>query len=109
MKSLLVFSVHTLLRTTIRDITRSLNLFQGFITDSGNVTLSRVQLIMRDLGDMEDEIFKKRQQTELMFRERDKAKKRREKQQKMRHILSGQWAPQVQSQSIALLVGVTIQ
>lgn len=66
----------------------------GFITDSGTVTLDRVQLIMSDLGDMEDEIFKNRQQTELMFKRRDKMKKQRERQQQMKHTLGGMWAPQ---------------
>ncbi|XP_029170959.1 5'-3' exoribonuclease 2 homolog [Nylanderia fulva] len=32
----------------------------GFLTDSGDVSLDCVQLIMSDLGDVEDEIFKKR-------------------------------------------------
>jgi len=66
----------------------------GFVTDSGNVKLDRVQLIMSDLGDMEDEIFKNRQQTELMFKRRDKMRKQRERQQQMKHDLTGQWAPQ---------------
>ena len=38
----------------------------------------RVQLIMQDLGEMEDDIFKDRQARELEFRARAKAKKRRE-------------------------------
>ncbi|KAG7200142.1 hypothetical protein KM043_000580 [Ampulex compressa] len=49
----------------------------GFLTDSGDVNLDRVQMIMSDLGDMEDEIFKKRQQNELAFKRREKDKKRR--------------------------------
>ena len=32
----------------------------GYLTDSGSVNLERVQLILTDLGEMEDEIFKKR-------------------------------------------------
>uniref|UniRef100_A0A1B6K3S3 5'-3' exoribonuclease n=1 Tax=Homalodisca liturata TaxID=320908 RepID=A0A1B6K3S3_9HEMI len=72
----------------------------GFITDSGNVTLDRVQLIMTDLGDVEDEIFKNRQQTELMFKQRDKMRKRREKQQNMRHNFQGPWAPQPVGQNV---------
>ncbi|KAL1460610.1 hypothetical protein WDU94_012582 [Cyamophila willieti] len=76
---------------------------QGFLTDSGDVKLERVQLIMQDLGMMEDEIFKKRQQTETMFKARNKAKKRRERQMKMAvqnssqapsFIPGGQFAPQ---------------
>lgn len=57
-------------------------------------------MIMTDLGNMEDEIFKKRQQTELMFRERNKMKKRREKQMKRLNdgpswVPQGQFAPKV--------------
>ncbi|KAF3421262.1 hypothetical protein E2986_08086 [Frieseomelitta varia] len=45
--------------------------------DSGDVNLDRVQLIMSELGSVEDEIFKKRQQNELAFKQREKDKKRR--------------------------------
>ena len=47
------------------------------MTDSGLVNPERVQLIMQDLGEMEDEIFKERQSRELSFRARNKANKRR--------------------------------
>lgn len=50
---------------------------QGYLTDSGDVNLERVQLIMLELGKAEDEIFKNRQQRELQFKAREKAKKRR--------------------------------
>ncbi|GLH01529.1 5'-3' exoribonuclease, partial [Gryllus bimaculatus] len=62
----------------------------GFLTDSGNVNLDRVQLIMQDLGGVEDEIFKKRQQSELAFRAREKAKKRRTR---MFQNWKPQWTP----------------
>jgi 5''-3'' exonuclease len=70
---------------------------QGFLTDSGNVNLDRVQLIMGDLGNVEDEIFKKRQQNEIAFKEREKAKKRRAKlsQGGPAWVPQGQFAPQV--------------
>ncbi|CAH0767356.1 unnamed protein product [Bemisia tabaci] len=58
----------------------------GFVTDSGAVNLDRVQLILTDLGYVEDEIFKNRQQTELRFRERNKMTKRRKKMQEMRSL-----------------------
>mgnify|MGYP006989422147 CR=1 FL=1 len=48
----------------------------GFVTDSGDVNLNRVQLILNELGKVEDEIFKHRQQTELMYKRRNAAKKR---------------------------------
>ncbi|XP_031786380.1 5'-3' exoribonuclease 2 homolog [Nasonia vitripennis] len=49
----------------------------GFLTNSGDVNLDRVQLILNDLGNVEDEIFKKRQQNELAFKAREKNKRRR--------------------------------
>jgi 5'-3' exoribonuclease 2 len=73
-------------------------MFQGFLTDSGSVNLDRVQLIMADLGDVEDEIFKKRQRNEISFKEREKAKKRRMKfikEWKPAWVSKGQFAPQV--------------
>lgn len=51
----------------------------GWLTNSGDVNLERVQLIMSQLGKAEDEIFKRRQQNELNFKARNKAKKRRER------------------------------
>jgi len=70
---------------------------QGFLTDSGIVNLSRVQLIMTELGKMEDNIFKERQRRELDFRARNKAKRRRERmegQRQPRWMTEGQFAPQ---------------
>lgn len=49
----------------------------GYLTDSGDVKLERVQMIMLELGKAEDEIFKTRQQKELSFKAREKAKKRK--------------------------------
>ncbi|CAL7949582.1 unnamed protein product [Xylocopa violacea] len=68
----------------------------GFLTDSGDVNLDRVQLIMSELGDVEDEIFKKRQQNELAFKQREKDKKRRLlaiSNNKPKWIPTGQFAP----------------
>merc|ERR1740129_2018830 len=72
----------------------------GFLTDSGLVNPERVQLIMQELGTMEDSIFKDRQRRELDFRASDKAKKRRNAQQTA-HLHrgpsfqpGGQFAPQ---------------
>ncbi|TGZ60609.1 hypothetical protein CRM22_008424 [Opisthorchis felineus] len=42
----------------------------GWLTRSGKVHMDRVQLIMVELGKMEDEIFKNRRQSELNFRKR---------------------------------------
>lgn len=52
-------------------------ILQGYLTDSGNVNLEGVQMIMLELGKAEDEIFRTRQQKELQFKARNKAKKRR--------------------------------
>ncbi|XP_037086044.1 5'-3' exoribonuclease 2-like [Pollicipes pollicipes] len=67
----------------------------GFLTSSGRVNLKRVQLIMQDLGEMEDEIFKSRQRREISFRNRNKAQRRQKRaEQERQHIQSGQFAPQ---------------
>ncbi|KAL1493771.1 hypothetical protein ABEB36_009461 [Hypothenemus hampei] len=50
---------------------------RGYLTDSGDINLERVQMIMLELGKAEDEIFKTRQEKELAFKAREKAKKRR--------------------------------
>lgn len=49
----------------------------GYLTDSGEVNLERVQMILKDLGMVEDEIFTQRQRREIQFRERNKQNKRR--------------------------------
>ncbi|GBP32333.1 5'-3' exoribonuclease 2 homolog [Eumeta japonica] len=53
---------------------------RGWLTDSGDVNLERVQVIMSELGLVEDDIFKRRQQNELNFKAREKAKKRQQQQ-----------------------------
>jgi len=75
------------------------------LTDSGDVNLDRVQLIMSELGDAEDEIFKKRQQNELAFKQREKNKKKRHEiisNFKPKWIPSGQFAPIVRFYYIRL-------
>lgn len=52
----------------------------GYLTDSGDVALERVEMIMRDLGHVEDEIFQDRQKNE----ERMKARNKRMKLEKQR-------------------------
>ncbi|XP_068619054.1 5'-3' exoribonuclease 2 homolog [Battus philenor] len=51
---------------------------KGWVTDSGDVNLERVQVIMDELGRMEDDIFKRRHNNELNFRARDKARKKQQ-------------------------------
>ncbi|XP_034115085.1 5'-3' exoribonuclease 2 homolog [Drosophila albomicans] len=45
---------------------------KGYLTDSGDVNLDRVQLIMTDLGNVEDQIFKDRQRREQQYKARQK-------------------------------------
>ncbi|KAG7168833.1 5'-3' exoribonuclease 2-like [Homarus americanus] len=54
----------------------------GWLTDSGAANMERVQMILQNLGKVEDEIFRARQKRELEFRARDKRKKRDEKMEK---------------------------
>lgn len=70
---------------------------RGWLTDSGIPDLNRVQMILSDLGEVEDEIFKSRQENELKFQARMKAKKRRESDancyDRPSYIPNGQFAP----------------
>lgn len=59
---------------------------RGYLTDSGDVNLDRVQLIMTDLGNAEDQIFKNRQRREQQFKARDKARRRQERNQDHRSL-----------------------
>lgn len=68
------------------------------MTDSGDVNLDRVQLIMSELGEVEDEIFKRRQQNELAYKQREKDKKKLLlgiSNKKPKWIPMGQFAPTV--------------
>ena len=40
----------------------------GYLTDCGDVNLSRVQFILTGIGEVEDDIFKKRQKNEVIFK-----------------------------------------
>lgn len=68
---------------------------RGYLTDSGEVNLDRVQLIMSDLGDVEDQIFVERQRREEQFKAREKAKKRRMNNERpdFRQMHNSQFAP----------------
>lgn len=68
----------------------------GYLTDSGDVALERVEMIMRDLGHVEDEIFKDRQQNEERMKARNKRfKLEKERQQRPNFDLihNSQFAP----------------
>jgi len=51
----------------------------GYLTDSGSVNLARVQLILSELGEAEDEIFKKRRENDLEMKRRDEERKKRQR------------------------------
>jgi len=49
----------------------------GYITSNGQINLGRVEKIMRGIGRIEDEIFRKRREGDVRYRAREKAKRRR--------------------------------
>lgn len=46
-------------------------LLQGYLTKNGIVDLSRVEKIMRGIGEMEDAIFRRRRENDLNYRSRE--------------------------------------
>ncbi|XP_069810964.1 5'-3' exoribonuclease 2 [Dendropsophus ebraccatus] len=66
----------------------------GYLTESGFVNLERVQMIMLAVGEVEDNIFKKRKEDDENFKRRNKEKKKRMKrEQNQSFTLTGQFAP----------------
>ncbi|CAG9801172.1 unnamed protein product [Chironomus riparius] len=66
----------------------------GYLTDSGDVALERVEMIMRDLGEVEDEIFRDRQKNEERMKARNKRQKmERERRPNFDMIHKTQFAP----------------
>ncbi|XP_041419786.1 5'-3' exoribonuclease 2 isoform X1 [Xenopus laevis] len=67
----------------------------GYLTESGFVNLERVQMIMLAVGEVEDNIFKKRKEDDEHFKRRQKERKKRMKAQHQRpsFVTSGQFAP----------------
>ncbi|CAK8690060.1 unnamed protein product [Clavelina lepadiformis] len=66
----------------------------GYLTKNGHINLDRVEKIMRGIGRMEDEIFRKRRESDLNYRAREKSK--RQKKQSDRgpsYVPEGQFAP----------------
>uniref|UniRef100_A0AC35U6U7 5'-3' exoribonuclease n=1 Tax=Rhabditophanes sp. KR3021 TaxID=114890 RepID=A0AC35U6U7_9BILA len=49
----------------------------GYLTDNGEINMERMALILEELGNEEDEIFRKRRINEERFRARNKAMKRK--------------------------------
>lgn len=69
---------------------------KGYLTDSGDVALERVEMIMTELGKAEDEIFRDRQKKEENFKARNKRMKlEKERQQRPNFSLihNSQFAP----------------
>uniref|UniRef100_A0A8R1TXL4 5'-3' exoribonuclease n=1 Tax=Onchocerca volvulus TaxID=6282 RepID=A0A8R1TXL4_ONCVO len=52
---------------------------KGYLTDSGIVNIQRAQIILSKLGEVEDEIFKSRQEREQQFKRKNKERKWRER------------------------------
>ncbi|XP_019371666.1 PREDICTED: 5'-3' exoribonuclease 2 isoform X2 [Gavialis gangeticus] len=66
----------------------------GYLTESGFVNLQRVQMIMLAVGEVEDNIFKKRKDDEENFKRRQKEKRKRMKRDQPSFIPGGQFSPQ---------------
>eukprot|EP00062_Callorhinchus_milii_P013210 gi/632961044/ref/XP_007896536.1/ PREDICTED: 5'-3' exoribonuclease 2 isoform X1 [Callorhinchus milii] len=71
----------------------------GYLTENGFVNLERVQLIMIAVGEAEDNIFKKRREDDVLFRQRQKEKNKRLKGNRPSFIPGGQYSPQALGQS----------
>uniref|UniRef100_A0A7E4V7F8 5'-3' exoribonuclease n=1 Tax=Panagrellus redivivus TaxID=6233 RepID=A0A7E4V7F8_PANRE len=54
---------------------------KGWLTDSGEVYMDRVQIMMVGLGHMEDQIFRNRQQREESFKRRNKQQRRQQRRE----------------------------
>jgi len=69
----------------------------GYLTNSGSVNLARVQLILSELGEVEDEIFKKRRENDLQMKRRDEERKKRQRRSAGSNVparrLTGQYEP----------------
>jgi len=55
----------------------------GYLSESGHASLKRVAMILKELGEVEDEIFRKRQQFEERMKRRREDQERQAKRQKM--------------------------
>ncbi|XP_057304692.1 5'-3' exoribonuclease 2-like [Hydractinia symbiolongicarpus] len=65
----------------------------GYLGDSGFVNMERVQRILQELGEVEDEIFRKRQQFEEGMKRRRQQNEERNKRQRMEGSDSPGWSP----------------
>ncbi|GMT27186.1 hypothetical protein PFISCL1PPCAC_18483 [Pristionchus fissidentatus] len=69
----------------------------GYLTNSGDVNMKGVQQIMVGLGTVEDEIFKRRQQNEERWKEREQAKKQRTGEWHGKRPQKPAWTPSANS------------
>ncbi|XP_064394780.1 5'-3' exoribonuclease 2-like [Halichondria panicea] len=65
----------------------------GYLTHNGKVNLARVQLILKELGLVEDEIFQRRRQNDVSYRRRQRDNKRRRVNDSPKWTPRGQFAP----------------
>lgn len=65
----------------------------GYLTKNGIVDLSRVEKIMRGIGQMEDQIFRRRRESDLNYKAREKAKRQRNSSQGPSYVPRGAFAP----------------
>nr|CAB3267809.1 5'-3' exoribonuclease 2 [Phallusia mammillata] len=66
----------------------------GYLTTNGQVNLSRVEKIMQGIGRLEDMIFRKRRESDVNYRAREKAKKQKTRRDAgPSYIPGGQYAP----------------
>jgi len=72
----------------------------GYLAESGVANLKRVQMILRELGELEDEIFRKRQEFEQRMKKRRQDQDARNKRQKTEGQDSPSWAPRNNSSPI---------
>ncbi|CAG0918930.1 unnamed protein product [Notodromas monacha] len=75
----------TLYKNTVRKT-------NGYVTKSGVVQMDKVQIILSELGELEDEIFRNRQNRELEFRRRNK-RNQQNQHRAPNFIPGGQFAP----------------
>ncbi|KAI1728374.1 5'-3' exoribonuclease 2 like protein [Ditylenchus destructor] len=61
---------------------------KGWLTEDGDVYMDRVEMMMIELGKVEDEIFKTRQMKDLRYKENNKQRRRRERAAASRNMQS---------------------
>lgn len=65
----------------------------GYLAKSGHVNMERVQKILQELGEVEDEIFRKRQEFEQNMKRRRQQNEERNKRQRLEGSDSPSWSP----------------